>query len=148
MLMSKASKKIATILSVVCLLCFLSKQVFDYVAEQKGHSLDVFPYMLYSFIVVPIIYICAMIALLLFLAKLKKLSHSHAVIRKYSLAFSFGFVFLYVIAVIAFALTFSNTGYPIWCWNVLQWLCRNPIIFSLIGALIFSGLYTTRKEQE
>lgn len=147
MLMPKVPKKTAAILAVVCLLGFLSKQVFDYTVTQEAHSLVVFPYMLYSIIAVPIIYICGVIALLLFLVPLIKLNHSHAFIKKYSLTFSFGFVFLYVIAIIAFALTFFNIGYPLWCWNILQWLCKNPIVFSFIGVLIFLGIYTSSEEQ-
>ena len=138
------AKKRAIILSGVCLLCFLSKQVFDYVATKEAHSLIVFPHMLFSIIAVPTIYICGMIALLLFLMPLTKFSH--AVIRKSSLTISFGFVFLYVVATIAFALAFSNYGYPIWCWTILQWLCKNPIIFSIIGVLIFLGLYVSNEE--
>ena len=80
----------------------MSKQIFDYVVGQKAYLLVVFPYMLYSIVVVPIIYICGMIALLLFLVPTIKLSHSHIFVRKYSLIFSFGFVFLYVIAIITY----------------------------------------------
>ena len=147
MLRLKAPKKIAVILSAACLLCFLSKVVFDYVAVQEAYSLIVFPYMLFTVIAVPIIYICGMIALLLFLVPLPKMNNGHTFIKKFSLPFSFGFVFLYVIAVIAFALTFFNIGYPIWCWNALQWLCKNPLIFLFVGVLIFMGIHITDEEK-
>ena len=63
-----------------------------------------------------------MVALLLFLVPMKN-SHSHLLNKKFLLIFSFGFVFLYVVAAVVFGLTFHNIGYPVWCWNVLQWLC-------------------------
>ncbi len=142
----KIHKK-AVVLSVVCILSFLSKQVFDYMAAQEAHLLIVFPYMLYTIIIVPIIYICGAGALLLFLAPMIKTDHGHNLNKKVLFVFSFGFIFLYVIAVIAFASSFFSIGYPVWCWNVLQWLCKNPLIFSFVGVLIFLGLFVSNEEK-
>ena len=140
-------KLTALVLSVVAALCFLLKQVFDYVIAQEPYSLIVFPYTLFSVIVVPIIYMGGMVALLLFLVPMKN-SHSHLLNKKFLLIFSFGFVFLYVVAAVVFGLTFHNIGYPVWCWNVLQWLCKNPIIFSIVGFLIFMGINSPDEQKQ